>query len=370
MNAARTLGWLAAPALGFASASALADAADVVRQLKAPEGFEISVWADNVAGARSMARGEGGTVFVGTRGAGIVYAVVPPKGDAPARVLKVASGLNSPNGVAVRGDALYVAEINRILRYDGIERQLQKPPAPVVVTEALPSDRHHGWKYIAFGPDGKLYVPVGAPCNVCESQDHALILRMNADGKQREVFARGVRNTVGFTWHPGTKELWFTDNGRDWLGDDRPSDELNRAPRMGMHFGFPFCHAGDVPDPEFGSSGKCSQATPPAYKLGAHVAALAVKFYGGEMLPAQYRGQMLIVEHGSWNRSTRVGYQLSWARLDGNRVVAYEPLVTGWNQPESVVGRPVDLLELPDGSLLVSDDAVGAIYRITYRGAG
>jgi glucose/arabinose dehydrogenase len=368
MIAARALRWLLLPALGLASVPALADAADVVKQLKAPPGFEISVWADSVPGARSLARAPGGTVFVGTRGAGIVYAVVPPGEKAAARVLKIASGLNTPNGVAVRDGALYVAEINRILRYDDIERQIDKPPAPAVVVDDLPTDRHHGWKYIAFGPDGKLYVPVGAPCNVCESQNHALILRMNPDGKQREVFARGVRNTVGFTWHPRTKELWFTDNGRDWLGDDRPPDELNRAPRAGLHFGFPFCHGGDIPDPELGSTGECSKAIAPVRKLGAHVAALGVKFYEGTMLPKQYHGQILIAEHGSWNRSGRVGYRLTWVRLDGNRVVDSEPLVTGWDGPSGVLGRPVDLLELPDGSLLVSDDAVGAIYRIAYRG--
>lgn len=351
----------------FVPLAAFAGADDVVKQLELPTGFEASVYTDAVPGARSLALGKNGTLFVGTRGPGNVYAVKPSDAGRP-QVVKIAANLNSPNGVAFRDGALYVAEINRIVRFDRIEEQLDRPPQPVVLGAKLPGDRHHGWRYIAFGPDNKLYVPIGAPCNVCDQQGYAVITRMNADGSGQEIYARGVRNTVGFTWHPGTRELWFTDNGRDWLGDDRPPDEINRATKAGMHFGFPFCHGGTIADPEFGALGKCGGSVAPARTLGAHVAALGVKFYTGTQFPSEYRNQLLVAEHGSWNRSERTGYRLALARLEGNEIRSYEPFVTGWNQPDAVLGRPVDLLVLPDGSLLVSDDAVGAIYRIAYRG--
>ncbi len=362
----RPASWLGMLLPLFVPLAASAGANDVVKQLELPEGFEVSVLTDAVPGARSLALGSKGTLFVGTRGAGTVYAVRQTAGAAP-QVSKIATSLNSPNGVAFRDGSLYVAEIHRVVRFDRIEEQLDKPPPPTVVTDKLPGDRHHGWRYIAFGPDGKLYVPIGAPCNVCDQKGYAVITRMNADGTGQENFASGVRNTVGFTWHPATRDLWFTDNGRDWLGDDKPPDELNRAPRAGMHFGFPFCHGGTIADPELGSLGNCKDAAPPARALGAHVAALGVKFYTGQQFPAEYRNQLLVAEHGSWNRSERSGYRLMLARLEGNEVRAYEPFVTGWNQSDSVLGRPVDLLVMPDGSLLVSDDAVGAVYRITYR---
>jgi glucose/arabinose dehydrogenase len=238
-----------------------------------------------------------------------------------------------------------------------------------VVTDKLPTETHHGWKFIAFGPDGKLYVPVGAPCNICEpdSQRYANIQRMNADGSGLEVFARGVRNTVGFDWQPGTQALWFTDNGRDMLGDEIPPDELNHAPKAGMHFGYPYCHAGDIVDPEFGAKRPCSEFTPPAQKLGPHVAAIGMRFYTGSMFPAEYRNQVLIAEHGSWNRSKKIGYRISLVKLQGGKAVAYEPFITGWLQGEEAWGRPSDVLVLPDGSLLVADDAAGAIYRVTYK---
>lgn len=334
--------------------------------MKLPAGFQIAIEVDDIPGARSLALGDRGTLFVGTRNQGSVYAVraLP---DGRRQVLTIARDLNMPNGVAFHDGALYVAEISRILRYDDIENRLDKPPQPVVVTSDLPRDRHHGWKYIAFGPDGKLYVPIGAPCNICDEPTHALILRMNADGSEREVFARGVRNTVGFTFHPVTGELWFTDNGRDYLGDDAPPCELNHAPRAGLHFGFPFCHGGEIADPEFGKLGSCAASVTPARKLGAHVAPLGVKFYTGSQFPEPFRNQLLIAEHGSWNRSERSGYRLMLVRLDGDQAVSYEPFVTGWNQPTRVLGRPVDLLVMPDGSVLVSDDSAGVIYRITYR---
>lgn len=338
-------------------------------QIELPEGFAVELWAGDVPNARSMTMGDEGTLFVGTRGGDEVYALVDTTGDGrPDERFVVDSGLNTPNGVAFRDGSLYVAEISRILRYDEIESRLENPPDPVVVTDEFPDDRHHGWKYIAFAPDGKLYVPVGAPCNVCLEDDpvYSSITRMNPDGTDLEVFAEGVRNTVGFAWHPDTDELWFTDNGRDLMGDDVPPDELNRAPEAGMHFGFPFCHGEDIADPKFGETRPCSRFEPPVRNLGPHVAALGMIFYTGEMFPDAYRGNILIAEHGSWNRSTPIGYRVMLVRLDGNRATTYEPFATGWLQDEDAWGRPVDLLQMKDGSVLVSDDFAGAIYRITY----
>jgi glucose/arabinose dehydrogenase len=237
-----------------------------------------------------------------------------------------------------------------------------------VVVDGLPEETHHGWKYIAFGPDGKLYVPVGAPCNICNPDPpFATILRMNPDGTEREVVARGVRNSVGFDWHPETEALWFTDNGRDWMGDDRPPCELNRVSEPGQHFGYPFVHGADLLDPEFGSGKDPADYTAPVQELGPHVAPLGMEFYTGAMFPEAYRGQVLIAEHGSWNRSDKIGYRVTLVRLDETReAAAYEPFARGWLQGESNWGRPVDLEQLPDGSLLVSDDQTGAIYRISY----
>lgn len=333
-----------------------------------PDGFEISIYASDVPGARSMALGPNGTLFVGTR-VGKVYAIVDRNRNNRAdEVITVARGLRMPNGVAFRGGALYVGEVSRVLRYDNIEARLSNPPTPVVVNDTFPGDRHHGWKFIRFGPDGQLYVPVGAPCNVCERSDgrYALIMRMNPDGTGLEVFARGVRNTVGFDWHPETKTLWFTDNGRDWLGDDVPPDELNHAPRKGLHFGFPYCHGGDISDPEFGEKHACEEFVPPAMKLGPHVAAIGMRFYTGTMFPDRYRNQIFIAEHGSWNRSTPIGYRVTLVRLEENRAVTYEVFAEGWLQGNAAWGRPADVLVMPDGALLVSDDRAGVIYRIVY----
>jgi glucose/arabinose dehydrogenase len=333
-----------------------------------PPGFRISVFAHPVKGARSMVLSPAGTLFVGTREAGLVHAVLDRDKDGVAdEVIQVASGLNYPNGVALREGALYVAEINRILRYDGIEGALKSPPRPVVVNDSYPKDEHHGQKFIAFGPDGRLYVPVGAPCNICNREEpYATITTIAPDGSGRAIFARGVRNSMGFDWHPRTRELWFTDNGRDMLGDDVPPDELNRAPQAGLHFGYPFCHAGDVPDPEFGKLEPCAETQAPAQKLGPHVAALGMRFYTGTMFPAEYREQIFIAEHGSWNRAQKIGYRLSLARLQGDRVTAYETFADGWLQGQEEWGRPVDVLVMPDGALLVSDDKASAIYRISY----
>jgi glucose/arabinose dehydrogenase len=272
-----------------------------------------------------------------------------------------------PNGVAFRDGALYIAEVGRIHRIDDVEKDLSSVQKPKVVFDKLPTDVHHGWKFIRFGPDGRLYIPIGAPCNVCDREGYAQIGRLDFSSGNFETFAKGIRNSVGFDWHPVTRELWFTDNGRDWMGDDLPADELNRAPRAGMHFGFPYCHQGDLPDPEFGRTRKCAEFEPPAQKLGPHVAALGMRFYAGTMFPAEYRNQIFIAEHGSWNRSKKTGYRVSLVRLDPTgKVKGYEPFAQGWLQGESAWGRPVDLEILPDGSLAVSDDSAGAIYRISY----
>ena len=347
-----------------------------------PAGFEVTVFADSVQNARSMALGPRGTVFVGSQRAGKVHAVIDRDGDHRAeRVVVVASGLDQPNGIAMRDGALYVATTSRILRFDDIERQLDSPPTPVVVRDSLPNpDRGHTWKFIAFGPDDLLYMSVGAPCNVCLSEPMvSTILRMKPDGSDLEVFAEGVRNSVGFDWHPSSRELWFTDNGRDMLGDDVPGDELNVAPRRGLHFGFPFCHQGDVADPEFGAQRACSTTEPPVRTLGAHVAALGFTFYTGSMFPARYRNAVIVAEHGSWNRSVPSGYRVMVAQTDGRRVTSYEPLVEGFlpaagaSAPggraatRAAVGRPVDVLQLPDGSILISDDVGGRLLRVSYR---
>ena len=339
--------------------------------IKLPPGFAIELWA-RVDNARQMALGgvneKGGVLYVGSRAAGKMHAVHFDAGYRAGKVTLIADGLQMPSGLAWKDGALYVGAVNRILRYDDIDRHLDRPPAPVVVTDSLPKDTHHGWKFIAFGPDGKLYVPVGAPCNICAPDDpYAAILRMNADGSGREVFARGVRNSVGFDWSPVDHVLWFTDNGRDMLGDDSPPDELNRAPRAGLHFGYPFCHGGIVADPEFGARRRCGEFEPPAQKLGAHVASLGMRFYTGTMFPAAYRNQIFIAEHGSWNRSSKVGYRIAVVRVKDGRAVAYENFASGWLQGESAWGRPADVQLLPDGSLLVADDHAGAIYRISYR---
>lgn len=339
-----------------------------------PPGFHIGYYAQNVPNARSMALSPDGTLFVGTRDQGRLYAIRDANQDYVAdEVMTLAEGMNSPNGVAFRDGALYVAEINRILRYDNIEASLPELPEPVVINDGYPSDFAHGWKFIRFGPDGRLYVPVGAPCNVCEidGTPYGKITSIAADGSDYQVYADGVRNSVGFDWHPQTGVLWFTDNGRDSLGDDVPPDELNRAPEAGLHFGFPYCHGGTIPDPEYGSRRSCDEFTPPAQPLGPHVAALGMRFYTGDLFPQEYRNQIFIAEHGSWNRTVPIGYRVSLVRLEGDATVSYEAFAAGWlGEDGQVWGRPVDVQVMPDGSLLVSDDLAGAIYRIWYEPAG
>lgn len=341
-----------------------------IDRISLPPGFKISVFASDIPNARSLALSPNGVLFVGTRTEGKVYAIPDENNDNVAdEVITIAEGLRMPNGVAFLDGDLYVAEVSKVWRYDDIESHLRNPGEPELINDSFPTDEHHGWKFIRFGPDGMLYVPVGAPCNICdpEKEIYASITRMQPDGSGLEIFAHGIRNTVGFDWHPQTGELWFTDNGRDWMGDNRPPDELNRAPQHGMHFGYPYCHGKDISDPEFGAQHACDEFIPPEQELGPHVAALGMRFYTGEMFPGQYRNQIFIAEHGSWNRSSKIGYRIMLVRLENNQPVSYEVFAEGWLQGESDWGRPVDVLVMPDGALLVSDDKAGAIYRISYE---
>lgn len=343
-----------------------------IDRIQLPEGFVIDVYAEGVVNARSMDLSPDGTLFVGTRGKGNVYALQDTDGDMRIdKQYELATKLKLPNGVAFRDGDLYVAEVNRILKFPNIEDNLDNPSYEVVYDE-YPTETHHGWKYIAFGPDGKLYIPVGAPCNICESEDDvfASLTRMNPDGSDMEVVQHGIRNTVGFTWHPETGDLWFTDNGRDWMGDDLPACELNRADKDGMHFGYPYCHQGDLADPDFGDKRDCAEFTPPVQNLGPHTAPLGLEFVTTSNFPEGLRGHVLIAEHGSWNRSKKIGYRVSLVRLNGNEAVSYEPFAYGWldEEADEAWGRPVDIEFLPDGSMLISDDFADAIYRIYYRG--
>ena len=346
-------------AAGIFAAAPVASAQVPLEKIQLPPGFRIELYA-TVPGARSLALGAKGTLFVGSRSGGTVHAVSPG-----GKVSKVAEGLSMPNGVAFKDGALYVAEVSRILKIGNAESGSSSKPE--IVFDRLPREVHHGWKFIRFSPDGRLAIPIGAPCNICDREGYAQIGFLDLPSGKFETFAKGIRNSVGFDWHPVTRDFWFTDNGRDWLGDELPADELNRAPRAGLHFGFPHCHQGDLPDPEFGRTRSCAEFEPPAQKLGPHVAALGMRFYTGTMFPAEYRHQIFIAEHGSWNRSKKSGYRVSLVRLDSSgKVKSYEVFAQGWLQGESAWGRPVDLEILPDGSLALSDDAAGAIYRISH----
>jgi len=352
-------------------ANMLPTAAAELNELTLPTGFRIAVYAADVPNARQMALGPSGVVFVGSRSEGKVYAVVDHEGGART-VRVVASGVNQPSGGAFRDGALYVAAVSRILRFRDVAKDLARPPKPEVVSEAYPADAHHGWKFIAFGPDGRLYVPVGTPCNICTPPGplHAAITRIDLAGGRPEVVARGVRNSVGFDFDPKSGELWFTDNGRDWLGDDQPPDELNHLTKVGEHFGFPFCHGNGLRDPEFNAGRACGEFTPPARELGPHVASIGMRFYTGRMFPEKYRGGIFIAEHGSWNRSTPIGYRVTFVKIENGRATSYEPFAAGWLKGSVASGRPADVLVMPDGALLVSDDKAGRIYRITYTGNG
>ena len=342
-------------------------AADKLPKLKAPAGFKVEVYQSGILDARGLRRGDKGTIFVSSLFvAGKIYAITEKGGKR--EVKTVLSGLELPSGIEFRKGALYVATPKQISRYDNIEDNLDKAPAPVVIYDKLPGDVPHGWKFLRFGPDDKLYVPIGAPCNICDpGETHAQIFRINADGSSPEVIARGVRNTVGFDFHPKTKELWFTDNQRDWLAEDFPLDELNRLQKPGKdHFGYPYCHSGTMTDPEFGWGKSCADYVKPAALLGPHSAPLGMRFYTGKMFPAQYQGAIFIARHGPWNR-TKKDADVAVAYLDANsKVTKVEPFLTGWASDNQYLGRPVDLLTLPDGSLLVSDDHAGAVYRVSY----
>ncbi len=338
-------------------------------QLTLPSGFRIDIYAEGVENARQMALGDRGVLFVGSRRAGKVHAVVDEDGDQRAdRVVLIADGLTMPSGIEFRDGALYVGALDRVLRFDDIEARLDDPPEPVVVLDGLPDEEHHGWKYLRFAPDGRLFVPVGAPCNVCDEPDFAEIRAVDLGSGAMEVWAKGVRNSVGLAFHPGTGELWFTDNGRDWLGDDQPDCELNHAPKQGMHFGFPYCHQGNLLDPEFGDGRDCADYAPPALRLGPHVAPLGLAFYTGEAFPEAYRGDLFIAEHGSWNRSDKIGYRIKRVTFENGVATGQEVFAEGWLQGEDDWGRPNDVLMMPDGALLVSDDKANVIYRIRYAG--
>ena len=346
-----------------------------------PDGFKIEIYASDVENARSMTVSPSGTIFVGNRKSDNVFALIDENKDGKVdkKYLITDKLKNMPNGVAFHEGDLYVAEVNKIWVFKDIENKLKLidengfyPEDPILITDDFPSDKHHGWKYIAIGPDNKLYVPVGAPCNICESRDeiYSTITRMDLDGSNREIYARGVRNTVGFTWNKETGEMWFTDNGRDMLGDNYPPCELNKVTKPDQHYGYPYCHGGDISDPEFGSKYACEDFIKPMQNLGPHVAPLGLKFYDGDMFPEEYKGDIFIAEHGSWNRTKKIGYRITRVKIKDNKSVGYEPFISGWLEKDinDAWGRPVDVVILEDGSMLISDDYANVIYRVTYSG--
>ncbi len=342
-----------------------------IETISLPSGFKIEVFSDAVPNARQIALSPSGTMFVGTRvRERRVYALVDKDRNWKAdKVFEAATDLDLPSGVAFRDGALFVAAGSRLLKFDDIENDLANPPEPTVLVDDLPSERHHGWRHIKFGPDGRLYMPIGIPCNVCEREvPFGHILTMDADGGNRRSHAKGIRSVQSLAWHPATKELWFADIGRDGMGDDVPREEINRVTTPGQHFGSPFCHAGNLPDPQLGSKAPCSRFTPPVATLQAHSTPLGITFYAGSQFPAAYRNRLFIAEHGSWDRSEPVGYRISTITFDTDgRPAAYDVFAQGWlGSGGNHWGRPTDLVVAPDGSLLVSDDFAGAIYRISY----
>lgn len=359
--------------------------------LTMPKGFVIELLTDEVPNARQMALSDRGTLFVGTRSKGAVYAIpsalgkslqagAPVTASIPLQVITIANGLTLPSGLVMQGDDLLVGAVDKILRFTEVEKHLTDSAPYQVVTDALPKKRHHGWKYLSLGPDGFLYVPVGAPCNICESTDprFASILRLDTSNGATTIYASGIRNSVGLAWHPQTQQLWFSENGRDMLGDDIPPEEINRVTEVGQHFGYPYVHAGTLPDPEFGADADPADYQHPTASFQAHSAPLGIAFYAGEQFPGHYRNALFIAEHGSWNRSKKVGYRVSLLRTDNNtdnnsatsaQTATVEPFISGWLQGEESWGRPNDVLLAPDGSLLISDDQAGAIYRVRYQPA-
>jgi glucose/arabinose dehydrogenase len=336
-------------------------------KLKVPAGFNIEVYASGIANARSLAEGDKGTIFVGSRLVGNVYAITTDK-DGKRTVKTIASGLHRPNGVAFKNGTLYIAELSKISKVEKAEDNLDSPAKLTTIYDDLPKDEAHGWKFIAIGPDNKLYVEVGQPGNnVLHDDAHGQIRRINLDGSGAEVYARGVRHSVGFDWHPESKQFYFSDNGRDWMSEDVPEDELNRATKVGEHFGAPYCLQGNIVDPEFGWGKSCSDYTPPVGLLGPHAGVLGLRFYTGKMFPAAFKNQIILARHGSWNRSKKVGGDVLLVKLNKDGTMkSTEPLITGFIEENKYIGRPVDVLQMKDGSLLVSDDYNGAVYRVTY----
>ena len=352
------------------------DVSKLLENIVLPDGFKIEIYASDVENARSMSISPSGTIFVGNRRGDNVFALRDTNGDKVVDKKYLISDklTNMPNGVAYYNGDLYVAEVNKVWVFKDIEKNIDDADKygeylkePILISDDFPSDKHHGWKYISVGPDGKLYVPVGAPCNICESNDeiYASITRMNIDGSNREIYASGVRNTVGFTWHPETGEMWFTDNGRDMLGDNYPPCELNRVVKSNQHYGYPYCHGSDISDPEFGGEYDCSDFVKPVQNLGPHVAPLGLKFYTGNMFPDEYKGDLFIAEHGSWNRSKKVGYKVINVQFDSQgSIIGVEDFLTGFLDNEKAWGRPGAPYVMNDGSLLISDDKSGNIYRV------
>jgi glucose/arabinose dehydrogenase len=336
-----------------------------VDKIKVPPGFKVELWASGINNARAMTWGDKGTLFVSSRVAGQIYAIVDR--GATREVKVIAKGLALPNGVAFRDGTLYIAEISKIHKLEGIEDKLDNPGPLKLVYDLLPRDEPHGWKYLSFGPDGKLYFNIGAPCNICmPPETHASIVRLNPDGTGFEYYARGIRNSVGHDFHPVTHELYFTNHGRDWLAEDFPSDTLHHAPKAGLHFGYPYFHQGDIADPEFARGRSCSEFAGPLLKLGPHVASNGIKFYRGSMFPPEYKNRAFIAERGSWNKTEKNGFRVVMVTLQPGRPPQHEVFAEGWAQANSFWGRPVYVQEMKDGSLLVSDDYVGAIFRISY----
>jgi glucose/arabinose dehydrogenase len=344
----------------------IATAADKLptTKLKVPAGFNIEVYAAGMSNARSLTIDDKGTVFVGSRTVDKVYAITPDKHE----VKIVASGLHRPNGVAIHNGTLYIAEVSQISKIDNIESQLDHPPKPTVIYSDLPKDEAHGWKFIAVGPDNKLYIPVGQPGNnLLHDAAHGQIRRINLDGTGAEIVALGVRNSVGFDWNPENKQMYFTDNGRDWLSEDVPEDKLNRVSKVGEDFGVPYCYQGNIPDPEFGWGHSCSEFTPPVGLMGPHTAALGMRFYTGSMFPKEYKNVIFVARHGSWNRTKKAGGDIAMVKLNKDGTVkSVEPFLTGFIENNDYLGRPVDVQVLKDGSMLVSDDWNGCVYRVTY----
>lgn len=351
-------------------ALANSDAEAVLKKLRVPEGFVVSLYADNVPNARTLALGDNGVIYVGTRQQGSIYALQDTDADGVSdKRFELGKNLNLPNGVAFRNGSLYVAEINRIIRFDNIGKHLYDPPKPQIVYDQLPPDEHHGWKYLRFGPDNKLYTAVGAPCNICEPEKaiYGSLVRLNPDGSGFEILARGIRNTVGFDWQPQTGKMFFTENGRDYLGDDAPPEELNQWSAQGQHFGYPYCHGGNIPDPELAGDKKCEQFVPPAWNFKAHMAPLGMRFYTGAQFPARYKNQLFVAQHGSWNRSIPHGYRVVTLQFVNDKPVSETVFIDGWlTESGQVLGRPTDILQMPDGSLLIADDTLGVIYKVRF----